>query len=436
MRIFANKFTQKHLFIVFIITSIISIGNIVIADISSGTSSVGSSSNVTITQLVVNKPAVTATGDFMLAGITVNGGSPASVTAPTGWNLILRTDNDTNVSVLSYYKFASVSEPSSYTWTINSQTRAAGGITLYDNVDSMNPIDVKAGDSGYSTSATAPSITTTKGYAKIVTLFSYNAGTTNVDHFATPAGMTEEYETTNTPFGPSMSSHNVTQLVAGVSGTRSSNLGAGPKRNWVAQQIALRSIVTSDDFNEYADGNLNNLNGGTGWANAWTGSVAFNVQNTVTKEGAKGVKLTLAPGNEPAIKRQFVPKTSGVVHWAQRKDGGSHGQGISLRSGSTLVTYAQVGSDVGQPGLEWISLDGQTNYIIQPYTLSSFDTVDIEFDTVTDKYKISINGGPYSGWKNFANDVSSIDTVEFITSSAGEQTVDMYWDDISISRLQ
>jgi hypothetical protein len=109
--------------------------------------------------VVVDRPASVAAGNLLLANIAINGGSPANVTAPSGWTQVLRNDNDTNVSLISYYKVAGASEPSNYTWTIDTQTRAEGGITQYSGVDTSNPIDVAMGNLGRGKVATTSLIT-------------------------------------------------------------------------------------------------------------------------------------------------------------------------------------------------------------------------------------------------------------------------------------
>lgn len=424
---------SRRLSVNIILLGILSIAAITLADIVSGSSAVGNSSSVTITQITVAKPVSTVGNDVLIASIAVNGGAPATVTPPTGWNLISRTDNDTDVSIISYWKVAGNSEPAAYTWTINSQTRAIGGITRYSGVDTSNPVDVVGGASNRSTTAIAPSITTTSANDQIVTLFAFNAGVTNTGHFSTPAGMNEKYDTTNTPFGPSLASHDALQAVAGPSGSKSSNLGNGPQRNWVAQQIALKPAPLSsaaEDFNSYADGELNGKNGGVGWNGAWTGTTLTQVQGGIVFEGSKAAKIVLPNGVEGNIKRTFAPKNTGTLHWVQRKDQGSHGQGIVLYSGNTLVLFAQVGSDVGTPGLEWVTTSGGGIAVFDPYTLGNWDTADIEFDSNTDQFRISINSGTFSPWMGFANQVDGIDGIALNFGSAGPETVDMYWDDI------
>src|SRR5258708_676798 len=98
--------------------------SVALADIVSGSFATGSSNDVTLTQLTLSEPASVAAGDLLLANVAVNGGNAAVVTPPTGWSQILRTDNDTNISVISYSKIAGASEPSSYTWSIDHQTTA------------------------------------------------------------------------------------------------------------------------------------------------------------------------------------------------------------------------------------------------------------------------------------------------------------------------
>jgi hypothetical protein len=72
-----------------------------------------------------------------------------------------------------------------------------------------------------------------------------NAGALNIGHFSTPAGMTEKYDVTNTPLGPSTAEHEVIQTSVGASGAKSSNLPKAPQRNWVAQLIVLRPASES-----------------------------------------------------------------------------------------------------------------------------------------------------------------------------------------------
>ena len=212
------------------------------ADIMVGSSTTNVSNDVTYTQLTLNKPSDAAEGDLLLANVSVNGGYPAGITAPSGWTLAARTDNDTNVSIATYTKVVGASEPSSYTWTINPQARAVGGITRYSGVDTTNPIDVVGTSTGRGTTATAPSVTTTVASDTVVALFATNAGTTGSAPFSTTTGMTKAYDAKNTPFGPTTASEYVSQTTPGATGTKSVTVSTGPQRDWAAQTIALKML--------------------------------------------------------------------------------------------------------------------------------------------------------------------------------------------------
>jgi len=143
-----HGFTGKRLVGAGLIALGLLFSSFALANILSGSSTTNVSNDVAYTALSLSKPSTAVAGDVLLANVSVNGGSPAVITAPTGWVSIARTDNDTNISVASYYKVVSGSEPTSYTWTISPQTHAVGGITDYTGVDTTNPIDAVGSSTG------------------------------------------------------------------------------------------------------------------------------------------------------------------------------------------------------------------------------------------------------------------------------------------------
>src|SRR3569832_59214 len=116
------------------------IAAVALAAIVTGASATGFSSNVSYSVLTLSQPEAITMGDLLLANVSVKDGTSVAISAPSGWTLISRTDNGTDISVASYYKIASTSEPANYTWTFNTQTKAAGGITRYGGVDATHPI--------------------------------------------------------------------------------------------------------------------------------------------------------------------------------------------------------------------------------------------------------------------------------------------------------
>jgi hypothetical protein len=263
---------------------------VAIADIISGLSTTSSSTNVTITNLTIAKPSDVAVGDVMIAGVAIHDGNTVAVTAPSGWTQILRTDNDTNISIVSYWKTASASEPANYTWVLSPQTRAEGGITRYSGVDGSNPIDAAAGNFSRSKVATTSPITTTAANEEVVALFALHVGSNNFagDFFSTPLSMTEKYDSSKTTAGPTMASFDAIQAVAGIAGSKSSIISGNPnqQRDWASQQIALRSVpatILSSGLLSYWKFDESN---GDAADSSGNGKTLTNV-NTVTYSAAK-----------------------------------------------------------------------------------------------------------------------------------------------------
>src|SRR5690242_14081779 len=96
-------FWRTNYFIAFIaIASVLLIASAATADVVFKSYSQNDSSDATSTEVTVDRPASTVAGDFLLANIAVNGGDAANITPPSGWTLISRTDNDSNIGIASY----------------------------------------------------------------------------------------------------------------------------------------------------------------------------------------------------------------------------------------------------------------------------------------------------------------------------------------------
>jgi len=201
--------------------------------------------------LVIPVPSGTTSGDLLLVGIVVDGGSGTSVTTPSGWTFRARVDdNDSgwddnagdDVSLLTYYKVAGSSEPASYTWTIGGSQEGSGGMIRYIGVDTTTPINVSGSSNGDGSTATAPAVTTTVANTRVVAFY----GADNDFNFATSSGMTERYDV---PFNSSddigSAADDVAQASVGSTGTKSSSMGSGNNASWVAQTIALRPFVAT-----------------------------------------------------------------------------------------------------------------------------------------------------------------------------------------------
>jgi hypothetical protein len=191
--------------------------------------------------LKLQAPAGAQPGDVLIASIGF-GKSGAkrqpTVTAPSGWMLVDRTNNG-NVGALAVYSHVFASGEANYTWTTNMTIGGAGFIAAFGGVDATSPIDASRGQvqTNDATIAT-PSVTTgAAGSGLIASYFGYASGS-NSTTWSPPAGMSEIGDANN---GSSRSGSLdfATQPAAGASGTKTST--ASKKQTYgVAVLTALR----------------------------------------------------------------------------------------------------------------------------------------------------------------------------------------------------
>jgi hypothetical protein len=204
-----------------------------VPDFGAATTAANSSSGATT--LVINRPSSTSAGHLLLAGISVAGGSNVTITPPSGWTLVRRTNNSTSVGVATYRKIATSSEPSSYTWSLSPSSRASGGITRLTGVDASTPVNVSAGATGSGTSVAAPSVTTTVENTLLVGFFGSNTNAT----FTAPDAMTERLDVANaSSSGPAVEAASGAWTAIGATGTRTAT--ASKTGAWAAQLVAVR----------------------------------------------------------------------------------------------------------------------------------------------------------------------------------------------------
>jgi Concanavalin A-like lectin/glucanases superfamily len=340
--------------------AVLAFGTVVGAAIISGAFTTASSTQVTTTVLTLAKPQ-SLEGSLLLAHVAINGGNSAIVSSPAGWTLIARTDNDTNVALLSYWKTVMADEPVSYTWTVQGQTTAKGGIIAYSGVNNTHPIDVVASSTGFSNTAIAPAITTTGTNEQVVALFATDEGkaASASAYFSTPSGMTEKYDVTNIPFGPSIAADEITQPSPGIANAKSASLPGGKSRNWSAQHIALRSLPPVPQPVAYwkLDGNSNDAVGVNHGSDM---NIAYSVANGKINEGAafdgetSGISLNpLLCGPVNLSASAWVKSTSSTTpsQWivGQRNSGAMNGQWRLQLDNNGRASFYSEGGGNGTP---------------------------------------------------------------------------------------
>jgi hypothetical protein len=198
------------------------------------------SSQISQGPISITIPTGTIQGDVMIANIYCGGSGTITVTPPSGWTLVVQTSVSGQI-METYYKVASDSEPSSYSWSVSGDAQNQGGISTYYNVDTSNPIDAYSNQANpASTSYTAPSVTTTVNNAMLVGAFGACAGG-NPNTVTPQSGFTEQYDIgQDSNDNACLESSDYVQASAGASGV---TVAIGQSGVNIGHLIALKPIV-------------------------------------------------------------------------------------------------------------------------------------------------------------------------------------------------
>src|SRR5712692_4234849 len=184
--------------------------------------------------LTIGLPAGTQSGDVMVAHVVVH---PAGnvITAPAGWNLVLRQDSSSSISTVSYVHVAGSTEPASYTWSFGTSGQASGGIASYIGVDTINPVDAGHAQYNASTSNVDNSgVTTTVANDMLV----YAVGVVVATTVNVPAGFTQVWSITSNSTTTSEMSQEIFASI-GATGTIRGTHNGGANSN-ITILIALK----------------------------------------------------------------------------------------------------------------------------------------------------------------------------------------------------
>jgi PKD repeat protein len=198
--------------------------------------SASSAANPTAPTLPIPAPSGVVSGDVLIASVDVRGNP--TITAPSGWNLIRLDLIQNSFRKATYYRVATASEPTSYTWAFSSSLAASGGILAFSGVSTSNPIDAHSGLASTGTNLiTAPSVVTSVPNTMLVGLF---AATGNLT-ITPPSGMTERFDITSNlgTYKVTSEGANALQATAGATGDRVARADIGLNPN-IGQLIALR----------------------------------------------------------------------------------------------------------------------------------------------------------------------------------------------------
>jgi hypothetical protein len=191
--------------------------------------------------------------------------------------------------------------------------------------------------------------------------------------------------------------------------------------------------VAEENFNSYSDGDLNTLNGGSGFSGAWSGGVSYDVQGTVVLEGAKAV---VNSGNANAdIQRDLTTATNtGVVYFGiRRNDTGTTGQyQIQFRNSVSGVVFKVV-MDAGKIDL----VGASTQTLVATYLADTWYGIRITYSDTAGTPSVvgATNSG--TGWSADSADVDVFAAGEInrilVSIDALGAGVSAYLDSISAS---
>lgn len=147
----------------------------------------GASNKGRVTTLMIAKPVGTASGDFLIAAVAAR--LAPAVTPPSGWTMVQdQTDPSSALRQVMFWKVAGASEPSSYTFTLDTGRGVAGVIVAYRGVSGINASAGQA--NGSSISIAAPGASAAANDSVEVGFFSL----ATFASIAPPAGMVERAE--------------------------------------------------------------------------------------------------------------------------------------------------------------------------------------------------------------------------------------------------
>ncbi len=189
------------------------------------------------TSLTLTRPSGVVADDVLIAQISITSDT-ANISAPPDWILL---DNDvypssTSLQQAIYYRVATASTPSNFTWTFNEDVRAAGGVQAFFNVETSDPIDLFGVRQSSGSTISLPTITTTSSRSLLVALLANQRGSSSI---STPSGMTERYDESSGAGGAGITVSGSTQFQtnAGSTGTKTAS---GSNEISIAHLLSLR----------------------------------------------------------------------------------------------------------------------------------------------------------------------------------------------------
>ncbi len=192
--------------------------------------------------------------------------------------------------------------------------------------------------------------------------------------------------------------------------------------------------VARDTFDTYTPAaSISGVNNGTGWSAGWVLGAGTVTTETAPAGGQGGVAGKALGSGAGEAHRLFTAITDGTLHCAIYPSSNSgmitqHGVSIFQGAGNLIITRLGL---ITQGQIEVYNNDTTTYEAVGAYSANTWNTLDIVFGgaVTAGKYRVSVNGGAYSGDKGFNGTLSTgFDQVRFLLG--GADITSMYFDDI------
>ena len=396
----------------------------------------------------------------MVASIAVRPNT-TTITAPSGWTLVRRTDNtSTNPnSLATYYRVAGSSEPTSYTWTLGSSAGAAGGIQSFSGVNTANPIDVEGGqNTANALTLTAPGVTTASTYEMLVTSHAFASSAT----FTNPTGMTEAFDkasvTVPNSGGEAIEGNYQLLTAAGATGsktaTASGDADAGNAHTLALNGITLTPLPTAPGNLTASAISTTQIN--LSWVDNATNESGYKIER---KTGAGGTYAQIATVGANATSYNDTGLTTGTTYFYRVRATSSSGDSAysNEASATTLLSVPSAPSGLtataisgSQINLSWSDVANETGFKIERKTgaggtYAQIATTGANVTTYSDTgltagttYFYRVRATNASGDSSYSNETSATTVVSppnapsGLTATATSSTqINLSWTDVA-----
>jgi hypothetical protein len=193
------------------------------------------------TSMTINKPTGTTAGNLLIAALTWSSGEVAISAAPAGWtSLRLTTSGGSNqISLHTYWKYASAGEGASWTWNLNGTgIQNCGAVWRVTGAHSTSAVDASGGGYGQGSAVSASSLTSNYNDALVCCFAGVSMDRAGVA-FTVPSG----FAIHNTLYAGASSFAGFSKIQAGSGSTGAvvTSVGAADAADyWAAQLVSLR----------------------------------------------------------------------------------------------------------------------------------------------------------------------------------------------------